>query len=78
MERWTGSIVIGCVNQPAIEQPARIMTKHNSMVVQCGEWGVREIPRKEHFRFTAEFGMTYLEFGIDGGKPGRLPRDRFE
>lgn len=54
------------------------MTKHKSMVVRCGEWGFREIPRKEHFRFTAEFRMTYLEFGIDGGKPGRLPRDRVE
>lgn len=43
--------------------------------VGCGEWGFRELPIEEHFRLSAEIGFQTLEFGIGGGKTGRLSED---
>ena len=40
---------------------------------KIGEWGFRELPMEEHFRVAQKFGFKYLEFGIGGGKTGRLP-----
>lgn len=31
------------------------------------------MPMEEHFRISAAFGFRFLEFGIGGGQPGRLP-----
>ncbi len=42
------------------------------MLVGCGEWGFRDLPRAEHFRIAQRFGFHYLEFGIGGGRLGRL------
>jgi sugar phosphate isomerase/epimerase len=39
----------------------------------CGEWGFRELPVEEHFRVCKELGFDVMEFGIGGGKRGRLP-----
>jgi sugar phosphate isomerase/epimerase len=41
--------------------------------VGCGEWGFRELDIPEHFRLARELGFRTLEFGIGGGRPGRLP-----
>lgn len=43
-----------------------------SILVGCGEWGFREMPMRRHFDIAASFGFTFLEFGIGGGKTGRL------
>ena len=42
------------------------------IVVGCGEWGFREMPMERHFQIAHSFGFHYLEFGIGGGKTGRL------
>jgi sugar phosphate isomerase/epimerase len=41
--------------------------------VGCGEWGFRELPLEDHFRISKRLGFRLMEFGIGGGKPGRLP-----
>ena len=46
-----------------------------ALKVGCGEWGFRELPMEEHFRLAAELGFKSLEFGVGGGKPGRLSED---
>ncbi|MCH2106776.1 MAG: sugar phosphate isomerase/epimerase, partial [Planctomycetes bacterium] len=46
-----------------------------ALKVGCGEWGFRELPMEEHFRIAAELGFQTLEFGVGGGKPGRLSED---
>lgn len=43
------------------------------IIIGCGEWGFRDRPMEEHFQITKQFGLRYLEFGIGGGQPGRLP-----
>jgi sugar phosphate isomerase/epimerase len=48
------------------------------MIVGCGEWGFRNMPMEEHFRICREFGFRFLEFGIGGGQPGRLPEEPTE
>lgn len=45
------------------------------MIVGCGEWGFRNVPMQEHFRISERFGFRFLEFGIGGGQPGRLPEE---
>ncbi len=42
------------------------------ILVGCGEWGFREMPMQQHFEIARNFGFQFLEFGIGGGKPGRL------
>jgi len=44
----------------------------SGLKVGCGEWGFRELPMEEHFQISAELGFVTLEFGVGGGKPGRL------
>ncbi len=48
------------------------------MIVGCGEWGFRNVPMEEHFRISDAFGFKFLEFGIGGGQPGRLPEEPSE
>ena len=48
------------------------------MIVGCGEWGFRNVPMEEHFRISDAFGFKFLEFGIGGGQPGRLPDEPSE
>jgi len=43
--------------------------------VGCGEWGFRDLPMADHFRIAASFGFRELEFGIGGGRTGRLPEE---
>ena len=42
------------------------------ILVGCGEWGFRDMPMWRHFEIARDFGFKYLEFGIGGGKVGRL------
>lgn len=42
------------------------------LIIGCGEWGFRDLPMEEHFRIAAALGFHYLEFGIGGGRAGRL------
>lgn len=42
------------------------------MKIGCGEWGFRDLPMDEHFRICTKFGFKTMEFGIGGGKTGRL------
>jgi sugar phosphate isomerase/epimerase len=42
-------------------------------IVGCGEWGFRDLPMEEHFRVGARLGFRLMEFGIGGGRVGRLP-----
>ena len=44
-----------------------------TILVGCGEWGFRELPMERHFEIARDFGFRYLEFGIGGDQPGRLP-----
>ena len=44
----------------------------SELLVGCGEWGFRELPMEQHFQVARELGFGALEFGIGGGKPGRL------
>ena len=46
--------------------------KKKKILVGCGEWGFREMPMVRHFEIARDFGFKYLEFGIGGGKVGRL------
>jgi len=48
------------------------------ILVGCGEWGFREMPITRHFEIARDFGFKYLEFGIGGGKIGRLSEDPSE
>lgn len=48
------------------------------MIVGCGEWGFRNVAMEEHFRISLRFGFKFLEFGIGGGQPGRLPEEPTE
>ena len=48
------------------------------MIVGCGEWGFRNVAMEEHFRISRRFGFKFLEFGIGGGQPGRLPEEPTE
>jgi sugar phosphate isomerase/epimerase len=41
--------------------------------IGCGEWGFRELPMEKHFDICKSFGFKYMEIGIGGGVPGRLP-----
>lgn len=43
--------------------------------IGCGEWGFRELPMEQHFTIAQRFGFRYLEFGIGGGRTGRLPEN---
>lgn len=47
----------------------------SELKVGCGEWGFRELPMEDHFQIAAELGFVTLEFGVGGGKPGRLSED---
>jgi sugar phosphate isomerase/epimerase len=46
-----------------------------SIMVGCGEWGLRNLPIDEHFAVAQRLGFRYLEFGIGGGHAGRLPEE---
>ena len=45
------------------------------MIVACGEWGFRDLEMEDHFRICRRFGFHYMEFGIGGDVPGRLPEE---
>ncbi len=45
------------------------------MKIGCGEWGFRDLPMDEHFRLCGKFGFKTMEFGIGGGKTGRLAEE---
>lgn len=49
------------------------MSQDQSLLVGCGEWGFRELPVPEHFTIARRLGFRYLEIGIGGNFPGRLP-----
>jgi Sugar phosphate isomerases/epimerases len=49
------------------------MKAKTSLWVGCGEWGFRELPLEEHFKIAKQFGFRFLEIGIGGDFPGRLP-----
>ncbi len=38
----------------------------------CGEWGFRDLPMNRHFEIAHQFGFKVMEFGIGGGRTGRL------
>ena len=44
-----------------------------AMIIGCGEWGFRALPMEQHFECARALGFRYLEFGLGGGQPGRLP-----
>lgn len=46
-----------------------------SIMVGCGEWGLRNLPMEEHFTTAQRLGFRYMEFGIGGGHVGRLPEE---
>ncbi len=43
-----------------------------ALSIGCGEWGFRDLPMVRHFEIAKEFGFRFLEFGIGGGRVGRL------
>ncbi|PDO10634.1 MAG: hypothetical protein BLM47_05920 [Candidatus Reconcilbacillus cellulovorans] len=45
------------------------------MIVGLGEWGLHERPIEEHCRLAEQFGFRYMELGIGGHYPGRIPGD---
>lgn len=45
------------------------------MIVACGEWGLRELRMEDHFQLCKRFGFHYLEIGLGGDVPGRLPEE---
>lgn len=49
--------------------------KPHPLLIGCGEWGFRELPIEQHFEISHRFGFKYLEFGIGGDFPGRLPAE---
>lgn len=50
-------------------------TKAKKLLVGCGEWGFREMPMERHFEIARQFGFHFLEFGIGGGRVGRLSEE---
>ena len=48
------------------------VSSDKKILVGCGEWGFREMPMERHFEIAQSFGFKFLEFGIGGGKLGRL------
>ncbi len=45
------------------------------MKIGCGEWGFRDLPMEEHFGICRTFGFKTMEFGIGGGRTGRLAEE---
>jgi len=45
------------------------------MIVGLGEWGLHERTIEEHCKIAKHFGFRYMELGIGGDFPGRIPRD---
>jgi len=48
------------------------MNDYNRICIGCGEWGFRDLPMEQHFKIARSFGFQFLEFGIGGGRVGRL------
>ena len=46
-----------------------------SIMLGCGERGLRDLPMEEHFALAQRLGFRYMEFGIGGGQKGRLPEE---
>ena len=49
-----------------------VPSSRRSLRIGCGEWGFRDLPMRRHFEIARDFGIRVLEFGIGGGRVGRL------